>query len=253
MKIALIGCGFLGSIFLEELLKRLFAANRKDVEFLLVDYDHFEERNAANQNCTPKNASTYKVHRMAALAEEYGFTAHCAIHRINKKTGAGYLGQPDLIVDALDNLEARHLVYFMAMELSIPSLHLGITEWGQGTVEWVVPPGHDTWHLSPLELKIYPEAEQEKLPPCQLVQMRGVGLNMGLAAAKAVTLALKEDIEEYFDYGPQLKEPVYTNWSATNFGHVLEGVPYVQAQGEEEGGGKEEEAGQPKWSKERNA
>jgi len=232
MKIALIGCGFLGSIWLEEVAKRLFALERENVHLLLIDKDTFERRNAANQNFRPlvlhvsgkmEQHTPAKAEYLSRMAWDYGISAEW--QKADIIDDPGLLLGAQLIVDALDNLPARHAVWKQGMAQGTPILHMGINEHGTGEVEWTWATVQG-WHLSPIKLgaqSIDKLEEQPKHPPCHLVQMRGLGLNLGLAAAKATTLFIGEDIEETFDEGPQL--PGYgllTYWLADRQSHSLD-------------------------------
>jgi molybdopterin/thiamine biosynthesis adenylyltransferase len=221
MKITLIGCGFLGSLWAEEVFKRLYAVERTDVEFLFVDMDIWEKRNAANQIITPEQEGEQKVTTLAKRATAYGFKAVPYPKKITRDNMDDLDG--DIMVDALDNVETRWLIWERAQMYGAPLLHLGIVS-GAGDVEWSLPDGApDYWHLSPTVVAKLPDGEQVKLPPCHLVQSRGLGLNLAVAGAKALTLALGEDIEEMLEMGPQLNGMyVYTNWTATNFGHAID-------------------------------
>lgn len=235
MKIALIGCGFLGSIWLEETAKRVYAAERGDTEFLLLDRDEFEARNAANQNFRPKTVrgdaysnqkwldwTPAKAQYLAQIAYAYGIEA--VWHKADIIKQPELLDGADLIVDALDNLPARHAVWNQGMKHGTPILHMGINEFGTGEVEWTWATMQG-WHLSPIKLgaQTIEPGEQPKHPPCHLVQMRGLGLNLGLAAAKATTLFMGEDIEEIFNESPQLPGyAVLTYWTATRQSHRMD-------------------------------
>jgi hypothetical protein len=230
MRIALVGCGFLGSLWFEEVAKRVYALEREDMEFLFLDRDTFEPRNAANQNFRPfwLAGPTSKLHEppkaayLADIAREYGLSGDWK--KANIIDGAALLEGADLIVDALDNLPARHAVWQQAMAQGTPVLHMGINGQGSGEVEWTWAT-EQGWHLSPIRLgaQTIKLEDQPKQPPCHLVQMRGLGLNLALAAAVATTLFMGEDIEEFFDEGPQLPGyAVLTYWHATRDSHRMD-------------------------------
>jgi hypothetical protein len=220
-KIALVGCGFLGSLWAEEVFKRLWAVDRFDVGFLFIDNDTWEERNCANQLVCAEIArqGEAKSYTLSKRARMYDLQAEHSTTRITESNRK--IIRADIIVDALDNLESRWLLHYQGIESGAPVLHLGINNGGSGSVEWVVD-DHDFWHMSPKRVAVLPEAQQIVQPPCHLVQSRGLGLNTALAGAKAFTLAIGEDIEETLKLGPQLPYSVYTQWDTDNNGHWVD-------------------------------
>jgi molybdopterin/thiamine biosynthesis adenylyltransferase len=209
---ALIGCGFLGSLWTEEVLKRLFALE-KDRNFLFVDNDVWEERNIANQLCTPDDVGKPKCMTVGDLAAEYD-TGDCDSiqERVNIGNAREVIGDAGLIVDALDNIESRHVIWTYGQTLGIPVLHLGISQGKTGSVQWSYGDKYTSWTLSPAVLKSVVEGEDVKLPPCQLVGIRSLGRNVATAGAIAYTLALGHDIEMLFGQGDDLGYSVLTNW-----------------------------------------
>ncbi len=235
--IALVGCGFLGSILVEELGKRWFAFQENE-PIKLIDFDTFEERNSANQNITRKRAETgvYKSMASAVLLREYGVSAHPLIIKLDKfnvgDTLRGDSGEePSLIISAVDNLPTRDLLWYYAKQHKIPLLSLGISQQGTGTVEWTVS-AHDSYSLSPLatlgQARKLAHASNipKELKPCELIAFRGLGLNMAVAAAKAVGIYKGFDPEKVLSQEP-LPRTVLTVWDATNTGHTLRDIVEV--------------------------
>jgi hypothetical protein len=226
MNVALVGCGFLGSLWAVEALKRLYAIERQ-IAWLFVDRDKWELRNTANQLCDLSWNGKSKAFTLALMAKAgYGQTQALPQTQgwwdleIDDNTIQSLT--VDLFVDALDNLPARYAVWKRALALGVPVMHLGINASGSGSVEWSAP-GFQKWHLGPplAGRFLEPGAPQPTEPPCHLVQMRGLGLNLAVAAAKAFTLWMGEDVEELFGEGPQLDHGVLTCWDATADGHTL--------------------------------
>lgn len=217
--IAVVGCGFLGSLFIEELCKLCFAfSQRPDV--IVVDNDEFERRNAANQNVTLADAEDFKAVVAAAIVEDYELIAHPRIVRVTRANIHDALAGGALIaiVDTVDNLATRQLLYEYGLERGVPVLHLGISEQGTGSAEWSHP-AHDTFALAPWRLVGKPipqDPESGVLPPCELVAMRALGWQIAFCGALSVLMYLGHDPEHHLvEEGGSLGW--LTDWSATPF------------------------------------
>lgn len=221
--IAVVGCGFVGSIFVEELAKRLFAAGLTPAfKLVLIDDDLWDERNSANQNTQPRSAGELKADCMADLLYEYGINAESFTSRLTQDNIEELLRDCELVVDAVDNYATRKLLWEFSIRTGVPVLHIGVSQSGTGTVEWTRGELWDNWTLSPLALrgKTPPANDIEELPPCELVALRGLGLNIGLAAAKATAIYLGSDPEQHVREAADPAQCL-ASWSAHNQGHEL--------------------------------
>lgn len=227
--IALVGCGFLGSLLAEEIGKRWFAFQEGEA-IRLIDFDTVEERNCANQNFTRNNAGDLKTEAVHERLEQYqvavdSFAEKLVKENINTLLPVDGDDPVTLIVSAVDNIPTRNLLWYYAKQHHIPLLTLGISQSGTGTVEWTWEE-HDSYSLSPLatlgqQKKLGSLANVPKeLKPCELVAFRGLGLNMAVAAAKAIGIFKGFDAETVLDQEP-LPRSVLTVWDATNTGHTL--------------------------------
>lgn len=218
MKIGVVGCGFVGSVFLTEFVKRCFAG-KMDIEFILLDDDTVEDRNCANQNFMLVDAGRSKAQVMAELVERNNLLATWKKVRVTEENIRDLLGDCQLVVDGVDNLATRQMLWAHAHETNTPVVHIGITQMGTGSVEWSHPK-HDTFSLSPKKTvgKTIVDPQSGVTPPCELARMRGVGLNVGLAAAWAVSIFLGFDPEAHFN--GQASAQTFTEWQATLCGVV---------------------------------
>lgn len=216
MKIAVVGCGFVGSVFMTEFLKRCFAG-KMNVDFVLIDDDTVEERNCANQNFMLADAGKPKARVMAELVERNNMMATWHRVRLTDENAAELLKDCVLVVDGVDNLATRQLLWSLAHATNTPTIHLGITQMGTGSVEWSHPK-HDTFSLSPKKTvgKTIVDPKSGVTPPCELARMRGVGLNVGFAGAMAVSIFLGFDPEAHFD--GKASSQAFTEWQASNMG-----------------------------------
>lgn len=222
--IVLVGCGFLGSIFAEELAKRLFAFD-DNTHVVCVDSDAFERRNAANQNTNLNSEGVAKADWIDGIFASYNVPSSARVVRVVKENVAEVLGKPRLIVSAVDNMPTRRLLWYYAKQHQIPLLHLGVSQEGTGAVEWTIG-DYDTWSLSPLltigqRKKIESDVNlPRELKPCELIAFRGVGLNIGIAAAKAVGIWMSFDAEKEIAQDILPREYAVT-YDATNYGHSI--------------------------------
>lgn len=227
MKIALVGCGFLGSIFAEEMAKRFFAFNDHP-EWVLIDFDNVEKRNAANQNFNLEDAGREKVNAVSSVLDLYHQNAVARCKRLDKSNVMELLEGVDVIVSAVDNLPTRTLLWYHARAHKIPLLHLGVSQQGTGNVEWTWGT-YDTWTMSPIatlgQTAKLNSAENipRELKPCELIAFRGLGLNVGIAAAKALGIFVGLDPEKAVNESLQLDvlPNTMSTWTATNTGHQL--------------------------------
>lgn len=224
--ITLVGCGFLGSLLAEEVGKRWFALNEK-TSLNLIDFDAVEERNAANQGFTRNDEGSPKVEAVGARLDKYGVWSVALEKRLTKENQNELLDGSELIVSALDNIPTRTLLWYYAKANRIPLLTLGISQAGTGTIEWTHGK-HDTYSLSPLstlgqkkKLDSLVNVPRE-LKPCELIAFRGLGLNVAVAASKAVGIFKGLDPEKVLE-GRELPG-VMTTWDATNTGHSLRSI-----------------------------
>lgn len=214
--IAVVGCGFVGSIFVTEFLKRQFAG-KIPRDFIFIDDDIVESRNAANQNFLPSDAGRPKAEVMYDIAIRSGQGATFQKVRLTMENIDALLGDAELIIDGVDNLATRQLLWGYGMRTGKPVLHIGINEDGIGLVEWSHPT-HDTFSLGPQHTagKTIVDPTSGVTPPCELARMRGVGLNVGFAAAMAAAIFYGFDPEVHL--AGEKPQGYLTDWIATSGG-----------------------------------
>lgn len=224
MKLSLIGCGFLGSLFAEEVAK-LFFAHEERLDFVFIDDDIIDQRNPANHLYTPADVDLPKVEALSARARLYGFESLSLPRRLERDSDLEmHTLTSDLIIDAVDNLPTRHLLWELGkLEENLPVLHLGVSQQGTGAVEWTLGE-YDTFSLSPINLaarspeEVAAGVELRSLRPCELVKFRGLGLNTALAGAKAAGIICGLDPTEA---ALPARRGTLTTWVSTNVGHSL--------------------------------
>lgn len=215
-RLTLVGCGFVGSIFVDEMLKRQFAGKLPQ-GWRLIDFDVVDNRNAANQNFLVSDEGKLKCNVLRERVDISGLLCEAVPERLTAQNMDAFLDGSMLVIDAVDNLPARQLLWGYAMRTGVPVLHLGITEQGTGKVEWTHPK-HDTFSLSPKNTigKTIVEPESGVTPPCELARMRGVGLATSFAAAMAASIFLGFDPEAHLKGFNSHRW--MTEWSSSNQG-----------------------------------
>lgn len=229
--IKVVGCGFVGSIFATEFAKLAFAGDMPR-EFLFIDGDTWERRNAANQNVGLLEATEQKpkAQTIADMVRGYEKEAEWEHARVTEDNISMLLHGARVIVDAVDNNKTRQLLYGYGLGQQVPVLHLGISEMGTGTVDWSHPE-HDTFALSPAKQAGKPPIKDPKtshLPPCELASMRSVGWNTSYCAAMALALYLGFDAWGWIQGDPR---GWMTEWQANRQGYqpVQETWSHVQS------------------------
>ena len=225
-KITVVGCGFLGSLLIEELCKRAYAFE-EIITFRFIDDGSFEARNCANQNVPLSRAEqeVAKVTWASELAGSYDFGSEPIYERLVSKNIDELIGPHDIIIDAVDNIPTRQLLWSYAVAHNVPMIHMGLSQEGTGCVEWTFGNGFDNFSLSPIALihKTKKELEAmgtvEKLPPCELIAFRGCGLNLTIAAVKAIFIFFGFDPEGEILGDDNSQSTFLLSWFATNLGH----------------------------------
>jgi hypothetical protein len=226
--ITVVGCGFLGSLFVEEVAKRSFAYH-EPVTLRLIDPDKVEERNSANQLWDPSDAGALKVNCLGSRLSRYSLDYYTFPMRLTEDSAKELLYGTQLLVCAVDNIPTRVLLWQMSVALDIPLLSMGISQGGTGGVEWTyLSKMVDTNTFSPARLALVKDVEAlgkvEHLPPCELVGFRGLGLNVALSAAKALWIYIGWDAERDAHPTGHGDPGKMTMWEASNYGHKLTGV-----------------------------
>lgn len=118
-KIVIIGVGALGSHVAQ------FLRNVADLR--LVDYDHVEQKNVLSQFHSKPSVGKSKVNSLQQTMNFlFGIKPTANNNKLIKENAKQLLGNVDLIIDCLDNAEARKIVQEFARESKIPCLHGGL-------------------------------------------------------------------------------------------------------------------------------
>lgn len=216
--ITVVGCGFVGSVFTTEFLKRAYAGKLPH-DFRFIDDDTVEARNCANQNFQLGDIGRPKAEVMQAMALQQDRVAQYYQTRLTLDNLDELLQGSTLVVDGVDNLETRQMLWGYARRTATPVLHIGISEQGTGKVEWSHPQ-HETFSLRPQVTvgKTIVDPQSGVTPPCELARMRGVGLNAGFAAACAAAIFLGFDPESHLK--GETPTGWFTDWHATPTGFM---------------------------------
>lgn len=232
--IAIVGCGFLGSLVAEEIGKRWFAFD-EDENIMCIDFDHVEKRNAANQGFTLSNEGETKADAVCQRLRAHGVRTDRQVIRVEKNNIEAVLADATFIISAVDNIPTRTMLWYYARKHGIPMLSLGVSQQGTGVIEWTHGE-YDTYSLNPLAIMGQREKLESlanvprELKPCELIGFRGLGLNVAVAAAKAIGIWKGFDPEKVLGADEPLPRSTYTTWDATNTGHSLREVGYREVE-----------------------
>lgn len=228
--ITVVGCGFLGGLFVEEICKRSFAFH-EEIDLKLIDPDDVQNRNVANQIFTLVDLHHSKVSVLGNRVTGYGLNVEALAERVEESNIDDLLAETSILVCAVDNIPTRQLLWKYAVGMDLPLLTMGISQGGTGGVEWThFSKGFDTNPFSPMRLaslsdeKVEALGEVGHLPPCELVGFRGLGLNVALAAAKALWIYKGWDAEKHVFPEAKGEPGTMTTWEATNMSHKLTGA-----------------------------
>ena len=123
--ITIVGAGALGS-HLIPLLRNLDASIR------IIDFDRVEQKNVMSQFHAKSSVGKAKVVALQqTLQFLFGLKVQVIPHKLVANNDSQLLSQSDLIVDCLDNGEARRLVQNFARQNKTPCLHGALAADGQ--------------------------------------------------------------------------------------------------------------------------
>jgi len=129
--VTIVGVGALGS-HLVQFLRNL------DVNLKLIDYDRIEQRNTRSQFHSKGGVGKGKVQHLAQTMQFlWGIKVGTVPHKLTSDNDDQLLSGADLIVDCLDNGEARRLVQGFVRRAHVPCLHGALAADGSfGQVIW---------------------------------------------------------------------------------------------------------------------
>lgn len=131
MKITIIGVGALGSHLVQ-------ALRNEEATIKIIDFDRVEMRNVASQFHFKSSVGKKKTDALKqAMQFCYGRKIETVGNKLTADNVNQLLGGADLLIDCLDNGEARRLVQGFAKAEGVPCLHGGLAaDGGFGRVVW---------------------------------------------------------------------------------------------------------------------
>ncbi len=129
--IVIVGVGALGSHLMQFL-------RNEEVVFKLIDFDRIERRNIKSQFHAKNGVGKVKVQALGQLMQFlWGVRVLTIPHKLTLNNDDQLLSGADLIVDCLDNGEARRIVQNFARRSHTPCLHGALAaDGGFGQVLW---------------------------------------------------------------------------------------------------------------------
>lgn len=230
-KIILVGCGFLGSHIAEELGKFFFSQEIFNIQMVFIDFDKWEERNAANQHVDLETAKLgeYKSITCKKYFDRYSDRkdAVAITEKLTPENARQLLEGSDLVIDAVDNIPTRQLIaVFGKNAISGPVMHVGISRKGEGMINW----SSDIFDTFPFPVETTAGREMVeqdiKEPPCEMYKYRTSGLSLVQAVAKCTAFYYGKDPWQALDGG--VTKGLMTSWStSTNRSSMLIDKPYL--------------------------
>lgn len=203
--IHLVGLGALGLQLSVEIAKRA-AATERDLTLYLYDFDTVEARNIFSQGFSPSDVGKTKAEVAGMLCSFYkGVTTEVRPWKLDSSNiKEMQLDSESIVIDAVDNLPTRHLLWGIGATMMAPVLHAGMSYMGGGEVAWNWGE-YDNFTLSPNNLS--PEfmaemangtanVEEVKLPPCDLNQSRSLALNTVHSCLDSLWIFLGQDFTD---------------------------------------------------------
>jgi hypothetical protein len=199
IEIYLVGAGSLGSGFAKEVSRR-FASLKKPLTIHIYDGDTVEERNIFSQEFTPKDIGKNKAVAIAEVCNEFdGITAIAYDIMLDDQNIVSIpFSKTGVIVDAVDNLKARTLLWTASYNFNVPVMHMSMDPQGGGDISWNFTNQVDTFPLSPATanpdtLKRIAENKLESKPPCELNTFRPLINNTVLAGVLSFSIFTASD------------------------------------------------------------
>lgn len=128
--ITIVGVGALGS--------HVALLLRNEANLLVIDYDRIEQKNTSSQFHSKTNVGKLKASALQqTLGFLFGVKIRATTNKLTKDNDQQLLAGADLIIDCLDNGEARRLVQAYARNTETPCLHGALAaDGGFGRVVW---------------------------------------------------------------------------------------------------------------------
>lgn len=222
--IVIVGCGFIGSHLADELVKLCFSQDIFPIQFTFIDFDRWEERNAANQNVngTIARMGAFKADTCRDNASLYhpDITAISINEKLTAENANLLLKEATLIIDCVDNIPTRQLLWAYGSQGKVaPVMHCGIARNGSGQINWSTTI-LDTFPFKPQFITGRDLQEQDiKEPPCEMYKYRSSGLILFSAIARAFAFYHGKDPWEQLKGANE--NGILTCWSTNENGMKL--------------------------------
>lgn len=212
--ITIVGCGFIGSHISNEFPKLLRSQNLFDINFKLIDFDTWEDRNSANQHVSFREASKqkYKSKTCARYIKQYGYEAEAITEKLTPYNAKDLLSNSFLVIDCVDNIPSRRLMWVFATQgQSGACMHLGMSRKGEGIINW----SSKNFCTFPFTIdgstRELPEQDIHELP-CEMYKYRADGTILFNAAAKAFSFFMGLDPWKIISESGTIEPGTMTCW-----------------------------------------
>lgn len=205
MEIVAIGAGALGSWTLDFLAKRLKALSIV-IPIRIIDFDEVDDRNYANQFFTLEHKGKSKAEIVAERVRGYGLEAIPVVEKIDENNVESLIDpeKTKVMLDMVDNAEARTLAWLMSVKHDIACMHAGVSKAGHGMSIWTAKDWDHYFNMG-LKGRLQGNSKQgaekaadEKLPPCEMLEFGMLCLQTSMSSAKATSLYFGKDPDKVF-------------------------------------------------------
>ncbi len=130
-KITVVGVGALGSHV-------VLMGRNLEAAWKVIDFDRVERKNTLSQFHTRMGVGRNKAQAISqAVQGLFGLRVEAVPHKLTADNAEALLGGSDLIIDCLDNAQARRVVQAFARANGVPCLHGALAANGEyGQVLW---------------------------------------------------------------------------------------------------------------------
>lgn len=202
-KIVVVGAGLNGSLLADSMIAHSISTDHW-TEVVFVDHDSVERRNSPGNLNVIANAGTNKAVVLASKFIRNGLADAKPIQqKLTEKNCAQILGGASLLVGAVDNIDARNIMFNAAVNLDVPYMDMGIS-WSGFHIGWLAGE-FDTMQYKPWNKDRLPVSEKE--PACVLIGSRIHAAMAAECAAKSIMLFLDGHDPSGYVYGLTDTEP----------------------------------------------
>jgi len=185
-RVVVVGAGLTGSVLSEALIATIESSSINP-QVVYVDFDKLEKRNCVGNHNVHRDVGENKAALLSKRLNLAGVQSRAIQQRLTDKNYKSVLRTGDLLVGAVDNVEARVIMWHAAKDLGIPYMDIGINRFSF-VVSWVWG-AVDTMPYSPsMGSGYHKKVKETELPACELIASRIQAVMAAELAAKSISI-----------------------------------------------------------------